>query len=155
MRYYIVTTDDLVPASTTWTGTVSTNGTTVTGSGTAFLTEIQRGAWLWNKAQHEVRRVVDIVSDTEMIIDRAFSAELSGANFEGVSKDDAKVVYMEIENTGGTATTIDNVALASGSTFTNGRPNPRGEVRKFCEPVHVDGATSNCTVTLTMFGNTQ
>lgn len=155
LPYYIVTTDDLVPASTTWTGTVSTNGTKVIGSSTVFLTEIQPGAWVWNVAQHQVRRVIRVLSDTELIIDSAFSAELSGADFKGVTKEDAKVMFMEIDNTGGVDTTIDNVAFASGKVYTDGQPNPGGNVRKFCRPVHVDGATSNCTVKLTMFGNTQ
>ena len=118
---YIVSTDDLVPASTTWTGTISSTGKIVTGSSTLFTTEIQRGAWVWSVAGHEVRKVVDIVSDTELILDSAFSSDLSGVNFQGVTKDDAKVQFMEIKNLG-TATTIDNIAFEADGIFTDGQP---------------------------------
>lgn len=155
-QYYVVTTDTLVPAPTTLTGTVTSAGKTLTGSGTLFTTELSSGAWVWNAAQHQVRRVLTVNSDTELILDSSFSAELSAAALNVVTAEDAKAMHIKITNTGGLATTINNVAFASGASEEFGnKSNLSGDGTKFVRPLHVDGATSNCTVNLTMFSNAQ
>ena len=151
--YYIITTDDSVPASTAGTGTISTSsvcgaGQYITGSSTDFTSELERGAYLIDLTNHEVRKVKEVIDDELLIVDEAFSNDLSGVNLKYVSEEDAQVVYMEIDNTGGSDTTINNVAFGADKVFTDGQPDNK-DPRKLVVPKIVDGATSNCTVTLT------
>jgi hypothetical protein len=56
------------------TGTGSTSGTTLTGVGTAFTTEVDFPAYL--KSGSEYRRIVFVNSDTSAVIDSAFSSDM-------------------------------------------------------------------------------
>jgi hypothetical protein len=62
---------------TSLTGTISTSGNTVTGSGTAFTTEIRGAAWI--KAGGAYYHVQKVNSNTAMVIFPAPSPALSGA----------------------------------------------------------------------------
>lgn len=66
----------LVPFATAKTGTVSTLGTKATGVGTFFIAEVPQNSILWNSA-HEWRKALRIISDTEMVLDSAFTTPLS------------------------------------------------------------------------------
>lgn len=61
------------------TGTISSSGTTVTGTGTAFNTQIRNRLWISSGGQ--VRQVVKVNSDTSLVTNTAFSPVLSGASF--------------------------------------------------------------------------
>lgn len=70
---------DTFPASTALTGTVS-NGyrnDSLIGTGTAFTTECQEGDWFYVDAHDVLAKIINIVSDTEMRLDRETVA-LSG-----------------------------------------------------------------------------
>jgi hypothetical protein len=151
---YTLSTLDSVPAKTTGSGTISSSGTVVTGTGTDFYLVGMNG-WLVNIANTEVRKVVDINSATECIIDSPFTSDLSGADFEYIDKNDGKVQYVEIENVGGVDTQIDGVPFRANKIFTDGQINIVGNPTKFVRPVIIDGATSACDIRLTMFSNTQ
>lgn len=82
MKYYDLTTaEDTVPASSAITGTVScsANSIRLTGSGTAFLSEIRRGDAIFDDANDEIRMVATVQSNTELILERGFTNALSGA----------------------------------------------------------------------------
>ena len=151
--YFVLTAKDTVPKSTSGSGTISTNGVNVvsqyiTGSGTSFQTESERGAWIWDTDNDELRKVKEVISDTELVVFGSFTNEFSAISLKYISKDDAQIIFMEVDNTGGSATTIDGVALGSAKVFTDGQPD-NNSVARLCLPRVVDGATSNCTVTLT------
>ena len=66
-------------------GTITTSTTTVTGSGTAFTTELAVG-WYINMAatatqQETSRKIVAIASDTSLTLDNAFTYSYTGASF--------------------------------------------------------------------------
>lgn len=65
--------------SKTLTGTVSTSGTSVTGSGSAFTTELVVGSILVHPVTGEERKIAAIDSNTAATLDSAFSSSLSGA----------------------------------------------------------------------------
>jgi hypothetical protein len=65
--------------SQTLAGTVSSSGTTVTGTGTAFLTVLEVGSLLVDVESGQERVVTAIASDTSCSVDEAFNPELSGA----------------------------------------------------------------------------
>ena len=61
------------------TGTVSSSGTTVTGSGTAFTSQLAVGDIILSDSQ--TRRVATITNNTSLTTDAAFSGALSGDTF--------------------------------------------------------------------------
>lgn len=61
-------------------GTISTSGTTVTGSGTAFLTAAQKRVWI--KAGGNYRLLISATTDTAGVLQSAFSPNLSGSAYE-------------------------------------------------------------------------
>jgi len=65
---------------TAGTGTISTSGTTVTGSGTAFTTQITGRMWIKNGSNY--RRVTAVTSNTAATLESAFPSNLSGASFD-------------------------------------------------------------------------
>jgi hypothetical protein len=67
---------------TSGTGMINSSGTTVTGSGTLFTTELKVGDEIWIETsygsspwdkQRNIRRVVTITSDTSLTVDRPFT----------------------------------------------------------------------------------
>ena len=64
-------------SETALTGTLSNTGTTVTGSGTNFTTELHVGAYI--NVGNQTRKVVSITNNVSLIVDRAFNPALSGA----------------------------------------------------------------------------
>ena len=62
-------------AFATGTGTISSSGTSVTGSGTIFNTELVIGATIY--ANGQARRVTSVGTNTAAVIDSAFSPNLS------------------------------------------------------------------------------
>ena len=66
----------------TLTGTGTTSGTTLTGVGTLFTTEVDFPVYL--KSGSEYRRIVYVTSNTSAVIDSPFTTNLSGAALEVV-----------------------------------------------------------------------
>jgi len=66
-------------SGTTGTGTISSSGTTVTGVGTAFLTDISVGQYI--KSGTQKRQVTVVTNDTSLTTATAFSPALSGASY--------------------------------------------------------------------------
>lgn len=65
--------------SASGTGTISTSGTTITGSGTDFLNELQGVAYI--TANSETRKVIAATTSTAATLETAFSTNLSGEAF--------------------------------------------------------------------------
>lgn len=62
----------------TLTGTITSSGTAVTGSGTLFLTELYVGAFIAGTA-NEYREVLSIAGDTSLTLVSAFSVDIASA----------------------------------------------------------------------------
>ena len=63
----------------TGTGTLASSGTTLTGTGTLFTSELSVNSLV--RAAGEERRVVSITSDTSLVLDEPFYPDLSGEAF--------------------------------------------------------------------------
>lgn len=147
--FYLLTTKDTVPQSDAKTGTFTTSGKVVTGSGTSFLTEVKIGDWLVNLAGDEVAEVIKVNSDTQLEIKFKFSSDVAAATaVRIVDSRIAKVMYMELSNDGGVDTTIDGETFLADKATSFGQPNVRGERHGLVVPKVVDGATSNVTVNI-------
>ena len=67
-------------AKKTGTGTLDSSGSTVTGTGTLFTTELKAGDTIL--ADGETRTINSITSDTELTLTSAFTTDLSNDTFE-------------------------------------------------------------------------
>jgi len=141
--YYSLAAKSTVPASSTKTGTVSTAGKNVTGTGTLFRSELKPGDWIVDLSQDEVRKVDEIRDNTFLVLDSAFTADLVGAALVVVR---SRVKQVSIGNTGGTNGEIDGVAIIPGQTvnFQKNGKNPDG--KDFIDPVIVDPASTTIII---------
>jgi hypothetical protein len=67
------------------TGTVNSSGTTVTGTGTQFLSELVVGSIIKDPVSGEQKRVTNISSNTSLTIASAFTTNLTSASILGTS----------------------------------------------------------------------
>lgn len=132
---------DTFPQSSTLTGTVTiTNGELlVTGSGTSFGSEIQRGDWLYDVTNGLLYQVSRVISDTELTIDKRATATSTSV------KKTPKQFYSSI------AWAIDNAGTAkiNGLTFPAEQSATR-EIdvisRKRPDPILIDSTTNGNVV---------
>lgn len=82
MAQFTLTTTDTVPRSTALTGTITAGAGSITveGSGTAFLTEINGGDWIYDAANGQIRKVDYVKTDTELILKSGFATAISGGS---------------------------------------------------------------------------
>lgn len=66
------------------TGTISSSGNTVTGTGTTFATELATGDYIL--VGNDVREVTAIANSTQISIDAPLTSSASGASFYGVTE---------------------------------------------------------------------
>jgi hypothetical protein len=119
----VVTGKGSIPTATAVTGTLSSSGTRVTGTGTKFLSEFREGDYLFNSTaatNPAVREVLHILSDTVMVISSAFPADVSGISALRVR---GKYRAVGIVNSGAATGKLNEGDLASGSSVTVNAPN--------------------------------
>jgi hypothetical protein len=68
-----------IPQSANGTGTIVTNKLGVTGTGTLFLTEMPAGSWIYQPTGNELRKVIEVQSNTYAILESAFTTEIAAA----------------------------------------------------------------------------
>lgn len=144
-NYYVIaaSTIDTVPAaSSALTGTISSAGVQITGSGTAFLTELQVGDFIFEYTTNkEVRQIASISSDTELSLTSEFTSTVSNKAY----KRTRGTVYNRIEfEVAGANATINNVAAATGQKGVFENSNRR------LDPIVVEnGLTTTVKITAT------
>lgn len=137
---------------TALTGTLTSSGKFVTGTGTLFLSEIggdggvgqsakDFNAWLFN-GTNEVRRITAIANDTHLTIEEGFTVDLAGASAYVILVTGA--VMVSILAVG--AITVDGVALADTVSATYGYSAPAPFT---LDPLIVDPLSGSATVTVT------
>ncbi|MDD4873663.1 MAG: hypothetical protein PHE15_01635, partial [Dehalococcoidales bacterium] len=76
--------------SRTGTGTISSSGTSVTGAGTLFTTELCPNDTIVSNSQ--TKTVVSVTDNTHMVVDSAFTSSLSGKTFTYTKAEDDEAV---------------------------------------------------------------
>ncbi len=140
--YYVASTKQTVPLSSTKTGDITTLGAAVIGVGTLFTTELPIGSWVVDLAQDEIRQVVTVTSDTLAYMTNAFSSDLNSTPLEAISAKDAKVVTISVAiAAAGAAGEIDGSALPAGVPITFSKDSrDRSAARDLVDPIIIDGA---------------
>lgn len=78
------------PAQVVLTGTITSSGTTITGTGTAFLSEFLTPSgylkypYLWDESFGELRSIQSVVSDTKLYLNLAFTIGFSNSAINAI-----------------------------------------------------------------------
>jgi len=138
--YYPITgVADTVPASSTGTGTMAVTGKGVIGTGTAFKTELERGSWIVDFAQGEIRKVTDIDSDGLAYIDKPFSLNIAASTaLTYIKHSDLNMKELSIY-ADSTDAVLDGETLQANVGVDLGKSgNSRQGLTSFIDPVIVD-----------------
>ena len=138
---------DTFPQSAAPTGgTVSTSGRKdyIVGSGTSFLSDFKLGDYIWFTTTDEVVKISNIVSDTELYINKELSGAVSGVAFKVVPREGWKMVSVAVDGAG--AANINNIQYPASYSvsYGNGRTVSNGGRRQ--EPVLIDSTVSGNVV---------
>jgi hypothetical protein len=144
---YAYTTKETAPLSVAGTGNITTVGTAYT---TASADQLQEGDFVVSLTGDEVRLVAKVLTSTTGVLSEAFTSDLSAVALAYVRKEDIEFVYeISVAADYGSDSEVDGVALKAGTSQTFRMPElsafPQGI---YLEPKIVDGATGNCTVTI-------
>jgi len=144
-----LTSQDSIPQASSGTGTLTSagNGQQIVGSGTAFLTELNIGDWIYIKGQNEFQKVEVITSDTELYLAEAFTIALAGSTFHIT----ASSRYAEISFlvSGAADVTIGGVTFKPGTSQTYSKASSSGSFKQqFIDPIDIDAAGSEVLVTV-------
>ena len=147
--FYVQTTKDTVPASASVTGTIETVGTKVIGTGTLFTSQFQIFDCVYVAAKSEYRIVQNIVSDTEMTLDSAFTTDVAAGGTPKLVKR-FQCTKITVDNIGAGLATIDGQTLGAGKSVVFEK-QPYGSSRAISDllnPILVDATASNCNITI-------
>lgn len=137
---------DSFPRSSALTGTVSSVniGKKLVGTGTAFLTEVKKGDWIYVKAQNAFRKVEWVYDDTNLSIESPFAVALSGASIH-VTPDSRAIELTIIPVTA--VATINGRAVAADVPikFETGGKGWRNAAGSFVGPIDIDTTTNTST----------
>jgi hypothetical protein len=68
-----------VPFNAAGTGTIVTKDKVITGTGTLFVAELPVGSYIVSEAQDKCIKVIRVDSDTEAVLEYAFTSDLTSA----------------------------------------------------------------------------
>lgn len=136
---------DTFPRSSALTGTISAvNGLNkkIVGSGTSFKTELTEGEWIFVAAEDEVRKIENIVSDTELTVRQGFTNGFTGAT----GKKTPRSAYRSVSFLVDTLTAVvDGVSFAVDRGNSNEIQTAPGVGVTELDPIIIDAA-GNVTV---------
>lgn len=145
---------------TVLTGTITSVGRMVTGSGTLFMTEIASGlsqigspsttqpnGWIFNGSD-EVAQIKDVVNNTTLVLDEAFTADISISQTVKFVKPSRAMQMSLVCETDGAI--VNGTTLAAGE-FTGWGFSASQNARTI-DPVVIDSQNSDVNVTK-FYGN--
>jgi hypothetical protein len=144
----VITDKRSVPFDSDGTGTISTYGTAIVGTGTKFSTELQAGSYLVNLATNEAIKVYRQDLDTTAWLEKPFTSDITSATPRIITKAQAKVKEIKLQTSG--SCFINGVAFTGTEDYNkngdhkSGRPN-------LIEPIIVDATGASMTVDIINF----
>ena len=141
---------DTVPRSTVGTGTIITSGRTVSGAGTAFLSELKVGSWIFDATiNNEIRKVLSIGSDTICYIDEAFTVDIAVAQAFNITS--SALTFIGIGIPAAATGFIDNSAVTEKTSVNWGSADNQNFVANpFVDPVVVQPTGGNSFIITTL-----
>lgn len=136
-----------LPPSEALSGTITSDGKIVTGSGTSVLADFEPGEWVYDASQKEVREVLSISERLEVLyIDRPFSVDIAAPIAL------VKVPHSELEelslliDVGLNDGEIDGNPFPAGTPVTFKKETPARGRKGFISPKVIDGTATTIRV---------
>lgn len=158
-NYFLDNAKATAPQNEAGTGTIQTIGLGVKGTGTAFKTQLARGAYIVDLTANEFRMVVEVVSDTYAILESAFSADIPAATalnyipaWKGNVREIAAIipVYQQDNTTENAWGSIGGEVFPPGVGFNVSKANrDKSSSMDMIKPVIMDATGTQIRVTLT------
>lgn len=150
-KHFIASTSICIPREVQLTGTVSSSGVIVTGTGTLFTTQILqtgttmlRNKYLFSPANGQVIEIIKVLSNTSLMLAAPFTTPLSGENV--YVPDISYNMYSVSLNPLGAGVTVANVNEAASELDISapvGYDNENGVT-----PIAVNATASDCEITI-------
>lgn len=136
----------VVPEEETLTGTISSDITTVVGTGTDFQGEgVREGDFIWDPSQPEIRKITGVSYDSQVLnIDSPFTVDLSGAPLLVVKK--AQLKRLSIKNDGGAPALVDGNLFTDSSFATFDTDSANNGADQHIDPVVIDGSGTSISI---------
>jgi len=152
--YNLITDKRTIPYNANGTGTISTAGAFVIGTGTLFTTEMPRGSWLVDESQNEIRYVVAVDSDTKAILSQAFTVNIAALTTPSIihAKDTNVVsIALSCPSTASADPTIDGVSFPKGNTVSFSKDSrDKSGTRDMVDPIILDASATVTGVLIMM-----
>jgi len=129
-------------------GTVSSvNGlnTRIIGVGTVFLSDIQKGDFIWFTTTDEVREVVSITDDLTLTLKLPVSTTVTGVAFKVVPKKGYRNVSWGIDDAAGADINGISYNANMSRTISDNKPNGQGGGKRIA-PLLIDSTVNGNTV---------
>jgi hypothetical protein len=130
---------DSIPRSVAGTGTLTSvnNKEKIVGTGTLFLAQLSIGDFIYIKGQNDFRKVINIVSNTELTIETPFGVDLAGDAFDRVIRPWVRKVSWVV---GTGAVLIDGISFPTGASDTIEADAAKGKKASgdYVDPIDVD-----------------
>ncbi len=135
-----------VPSPVAKTGTLTSSGTVVKGTGTDFKGEdVREGDFIWDAAQGEIRKIVSSSYSSQLLeIDTPFTADLAAVALVIVKA--GKILSVSFANSGAANGLIDGNAIIPFQTMTMKRDVSNRKGDEHIDPVIVDGTGTTIEV---------
>lgn len=137
-----ITTLTVIPTPVAITGTITSDGTTVTGDGTDFLNELKIDDWIWDANQEEVHQIQGISSRLEVLYLRTPFAANIAAPIALIKVPDSEIEELSLLNDGAGAANIDGNDFPAGIPATFKKESPTRGRKGFISPKVIDGSAS-------------
>lgn len=147
--YRLITDKRSVPFNSNGTGTIETVGTAVKGTATLFTTEMPVGSWLTDEAHNEVRKVLDVESDTLAYVGQAFSVDIAAMTTPSIiHAKNAKPVSIALQIPSGQANgTVDGEVFPAGTSISCSKDSrDHSAARDLIDPFIVDATGSQMQI---------
>lgn len=137
----------VIPAEESLSGTITSDGRIVTGSGTSLLADVNEGDWIYDSNQKEVRQVVAVSSRIEVLhLEKPFTLDIGGAIALEVVRDSEIEELSLLIDAGLADGTINNVPFPAGIPVTFKKEAPTRGRKGFIDPKVIDGTGTTVRV---------
>ncbi len=95
------------------TGTLTSRGKTIDGTGTAFKTELSPGDYLLNPTTDDIQKIARIESDTLLFLEAAMTTPLAGTTCDRIKNNNMKSIQVVFTGAG----TIRGASQSTGALW--------------------------------------
>lgn len=133
LKSFSISSPTWFPATMAVAGTSTSTDVLINGTGTSYRSQVSPGDWLVNTSNNEVHKVAQVISDTQLELDVAFTTPLAGATVVKIKDKAIKYLKVVFINSG----TVAGVTQAAGAAWPASIPWETPSYDDFIEPILV------------------